>query len=64
MLGILAIGFGLIAWGAVWLKRRHQRKVDQRRAAISGFPSESEKRRDGARSATPDLWGPHQVRGH
>ena len=63
MLAILAIGFGLIAWGAVWFKRRHQRKVDQRRSATSGFPTENEKR-DGARSATPDLWGPHQVRGH
>jgi len=64
MLAILAIGFGLIAWGAIWLKKRHEQKLDQRRAAMSGFPSEAEKRRDGARSATPDLWGPHQVRGY
>ena len=64
MVGILAVGFGLIAWGAVWLKRRHQRKLDQRRAALSGFPTEDEKRNEGARAATPDLWGPHQVRGY
>jgi high-affinity Fe2+/Pb2+ permease len=29
MVIILAIAFPLIAWGAVWLKRRHDRKQDQ-----------------------------------
>lgn len=62
MLGILAVGLGLLAWGAIWLRRRHHRKVEQRRAAASGFPTADEKR-DGARSATPELWGPHQVSG-
>ena len=61
MLGILLVGLGLLTWLLIWLKRRHRRKLDERRAAVSGFPTESEKRA-GARSATPDLWGPHQVR--
>lgn len=60
MLGILIVGLGLLTWLLIWLKRRHRRKVDERRAAMSGFPTEPEKRA-GARSATPDLWGPHQV---
>ncbi|USW58126.1 hypothetical protein Slin15195_G114450 [Septoria linicola] len=34
MLIILAIAFPLIAWGAIWLKRRHDRKQDQ---VTSGF---------------------------
>ncbi|EXJ96141.1 hypothetical protein A1O1_01267 [Capronia coronata CBS 617.96] len=59
MLGILAIGFALLTWLAIWLKRRHRRRIEERRAAISGFPTPTEKK-DGARSATPDLWGPHQ----
>jgi hypothetical protein len=61
MLVILAIGFGLIAWGAVWWRKRHEANLDRQRAAMSGFPNEAEKR-GGARAATPDLWGPHQVR--
>jgi hypothetical protein len=60
MLGILAIGLPLLAWALIWLKKRHRRKLDVQRAAASGFPTEQEKR-GGARSATPDLWGPHQV---
>lgn len=60
MVGILALGLALLAWFCVWLKRRHRRKVDERRAAASGFPTAAEKR-GGAQSATPDLWGPHQV---
>lgn len=60
MVAILAVGFAFLAWLAVWLKRRHSRKIEERRAAVSGFPTPSEKR-DGARSATPDIWGPHQV---
>ncbi|EHY52116.1 hypothetical protein HRR83_003320 [Exophiala dermatitidis] len=59
MVAILAVGFAFLAWLAVWLKRRHSRKIEERRAAVSGFPTPSEKR-DGARSATPDIWGPHQ----
>ncbi len=60
MLGILAVGLPLLAWLFVWLKRRHRRKLEQQRAAASGFPTNEEKRA-GARSATPELWGPHQV---
>jgi len=60
MLAILLVGFIGLAWLGIWLKRRHRKKVEERRAASSGFPSASEKR-DGARAATPDLWGPHQV---
>lgn len=59
MVGILAVGFALLTWLAIWWKRRHERKLEERRAAISGFPTPSEKR-EGARAATPDLWGPHQ----
>jgi len=59
MLGILAVGFALLAWLATWLKRRHGRKIEERRAAASGFPTTTDMR-GGARSATPDLWGPHQ----
>ncbi|KAL2427182.1 hypothetical protein ABEF95_009870 [Exophiala dermatitidis] len=59
MVAILAVGFTFLAWLAVWLKRRHSRRIEERRAAVSGFPTPSEKR-DGARSATPDIWGPHQ----
>jgi len=61
MLGVLAVGLALFTWFAIWFKRRHRRKLDEQRAAVSGFPSANEKR-DGARSATPELWGPHQVR--
>jgi len=63
MLGILAVGLAFLTWLAIWLKRRHRRKVEERRAAVSGFPGPNEKR-DGARSATPDLWGPHQHMHH
>ena len=59
MLGILFFGLIGLAFLLVWLKRRHRRKVEARRAALSGFPTPNEKR-GGARSATPDLWGPHQ----
>ena len=60
MLGILVVGFALLTWLAVWLKRRHRRKVAEKRAAMSGLPTTNEK--GGHRAATPDLWGPHQVR--
>ena len=61
MLGILLFGLIGLALFFIWLKRRHRRKVDEKRAAVSGFPTAAEKRNSGARSATPDLWGPHQV---
>jgi hypothetical protein len=54
------VGLPLLAWLLVCLKRRHRRKVEDRRAAASGFPTQ-DARRAGARSATPELWGPHQV---
>ncbi|KIV77872.1 hypothetical protein PV11_09650 [Exophiala sideris] len=62
MLGILVVAFALLTWGAIWLKRRHRRKVEERRAAMSGFPAANEK--GGNRAATPDLWGPHQHMQH
>ncbi|KAI1622536.1 hypothetical protein EDD37DRAFT_635273 [Exophiala viscosa] len=62
MLGILVLGFVLLTWGAIWLKRRHRRKVEERRAAMSGLPKANEK--GGHRAATPDLWGPHQHMQH
>lgn len=63
MLIILALGFLALTFLAIWLKRRHRRKVEARRAVASGFTQDPEKRatRDIGRSATPDLWGPHQM---
>lgn len=63
MLGIIAVGLIALAWLAVWLKRRHRRKLEALRAAASGFKYDPEKRpaNDPRRSATPDLWGPHQM---
>ncbi|KIX94040.1 uncharacterized protein Z520_10377 [Fonsecaea multimorphosa CBS 102226] len=58
MLGILAVGFALLTWLAIWFKRRQHRKSEERRAAASGFPP-ADGRGDG-RAATPDIWGPHQ----
>lgn len=60
MVIVLAIGLGALAWLLIFLRNRHRRKVDERRAQIGGFPSAREKAA-GARAATPDLWGPHQV---
>lgn len=59
MVAILIVGFALLTWAAIWLKRRHRRKLEARRATMSGLPTVDEKR--GTRAATPDLWGPHQV---
>lgn len=60
MVAVLIVGFALLAWFLVWLKRRHRRKVESQRAAMSGLPVVNEKR--ATRGPTPDLWGPHQVR--
>jgi hypothetical protein len=63
MLGILLVGLGLIALIAVYLKRRHRRKLDEKRASLSGFPP-------AGRGLTPtptpgpELWGPHQHMAH
>lgn len=59
----MAVGLGLLAWLAVWWKRRHNRKLEVQRAAASGFSYDPEKRpvNDPKRAATPDLWGPHQM---
>lgn len=63
MLAILVIGLAGLTFLAVWLKRRHRRKLEAQRAAASGFGYDPEKRpaNDPRRSATPDLWGPHQM---
>lgn len=63
MLAILVVGLGLLAWLAVWLKKRHRRNVEAKRAAASGFNYDPEKRtsKSGRQSATPELWGPHQM---
>lgn len=61
MVVILAVGLALLAWLAVWLKRRHRRKLEKTRAAASGFDPEKRPANDPRRSATPDLWGPHQM---
>jgi hypothetical protein len=63
MLVVLIIGLAALALLAVFLKRRHARKVDKRRSASSGFPT--------ARGASSpetghgrDMWGPHQHMAH
>lgn len=63
MLAIIVVALALLAWLAVWLKRRHRRKLDAKRAAASGFNYDPEKRstKELRQSATPDLWGPHQM---
>lgn len=63
MLAILIIGLGVLAWLAIWLKKRHRRKVEAQRAAASGFNYDQEKRADkvGRQSPGPELWGPHQM---
>lgn len=60
MVVVLAIGLGALAWLLTFLKKRHRRKVNERRAQLGGFPTEREKAA-GATAATPELWGPHQV---
>lgn len=66
MLGILLIGLGIIAFLAVYLKRRHRRKVEEKRAALSGFPPRppSGRNRTPTPSLGPELWGPHQHMAH
>ena len=68
MVIILIIGLGLLAWLALWLKKRHNRKSEQRQAAASGFPSTQERDRTATnmsekRTSTAtleDMFGPHQ----
>jgi hypothetical protein len=66
MVGILLIGLGLIAFLAVCLKRWHRRKLDEKRAALSGFPTAppSGRNRTPTPSFGPELWGPHQHMAH
>jgi hypothetical protein len=66
MLGILLIGLGLIALIAVYLKRRHRRKLDEKRASLSGFPPAPSAGRGRTPTPTPgpELWGPHQHMAH
>ena len=65
MLAVLLIAFVLIALLAVCLRRRQKRKVEEKRARLSGFPSNGP-----GRSPTPvaqlgqDMWGPHQHMAH
>ena len=63
MLVILLIALGLLTWLIIWLKRRHRKKTDKKVARASGLDYDPEKRsaKDPRRSATPDLWGPHQM---
>lgn len=61
MVALLIVGLGGLAFLAVWLKRRHKRKVDEKEAARSGFPIEREKA--GSRASTANLeslFGPAQ----
>jgi hypothetical protein len=66
MLGILLISLGLVAFLAVCLKRRHRRKLEEKRASLSGFPPAPPSGRN--RTPTPslglELWGPHQHMAH
>lgn len=61
MVAILIVALGGLAFLAVWLKRRHKRKAEEKRAALSGFPIEREKA--GSRASTANLeslFGPAQ----
>jgi type II secretory pathway pseudopilin PulG len=61
MIALLIIGLGGLAFLAVWLKRRHKRKAEEKQAALSGFPIEREKA--GSRASTANLeslFGPAQ----
>ena len=61
MVAILLIGLGALAFFAVWLKRRHKRKAEEKQAVRSGFPIEREKA--GSRASTANLeslFGPAQ----
>lgn len=61
MIAILALGLGGLAALALWLKKRHRRKAEERRAQLSGFPIEREKA--GSRASTANLetlFGPAQ----
>jgi hypothetical protein len=61
MVIVLFLGFLLIALLAIWLKRRHKRRKEEKIAQSSGFPM-TQKKSGGPvpTGATPDLWGPHQ----
>lgn len=63
MLVILAIGLGLLAWFAVWFKRRQRRKRDNRQTQAPGPSHDSEKRSADnlVSSASHEMWGPHQM---
>ena len=65
MLAILLVSLCLLALLAVYLKKRHRRKIDVQLAIASGFPVVSD--RNGATSADivgRDMWGPHQHMEH
>src|SRR2546429_6340006 len=66
MLGILLIGLGLLAFLAGCLKRRRRRKLDEKRATLSGFPVHPPPGRNRTPTPTfgPELWGPHQHMAH
>jgi hypothetical protein len=66
MLGILLVGLGLIALIAIYLKRRHRRKLDEKRASLSGFPPAPSAGHGRTPTPTPgpELWGPHQHMAH
>lgn len=63
MLIVLIVGLSALAVLAIYLKRRHTRKLEERRAALSGFPAAQ-----GASSPHighgQDMWGPHQHMAH
>lgn len=61
MAAILVVGLAVIAFLAICLKRRHRRKVENRRIAASGFTADGEKSGDRPSSANLEaLFGPAQ----
>jgi len=66
MIVIVIAGLVLIAILAVCLKRRHRRKVEEKRATLSGFapPPSSSRGRTPEPHIGQDLWGPHQHMAH
>ena len=69
MLAVLAIGLSLLAVLAVWLKKRHRRKLEEQRAEASGFPITRDPNNRLSKTTSrdrlgQDMWGPHQHMAH
>jgi len=66
MIIVVIVGLVLITLLAICFKRRHRRKVEEKRATLSGFaaPPSSSRGRTPEPNIGQDLWGPHQHMAH